>query len=64
MNDYTSKEEYLLKIDELSRTIERLVAHNIELKTLILRSGDGSLKNNLEKLMRKHSGAGAEQDVA
>jgi hypothetical protein len=64
MDDHTSKEEYLLKIDELSRAVERLVVHNIELKTLILRSGDGCLKNKLEKLMRKNREAETEQDVA
>ncbi len=64
MDDHTSKEKYLLKIDELSRTVERLVTHNIELKTLILRSGNDALKSNLDKLMRKSSGAGTEREVA
>ncbi len=62
-NQFTER-EYLLKISELSDTVEKLVEHNIELKSLILRSGDREIKGKLEKLMRKHGGSNLEQDVA
>lgn len=64
MRDQTQEHEYLLEIRELTRTVEKLAAHNVELKTLILRSGDGDMKNKLEKLMKKYSGARLDQGVA
>ena len=62
-NEFCEK-EYRAKLDELSLTVDRLAAHNLELKTLILRHGDAELKNQLEKLMKKYSGSKMVQDVA
>ena len=58
------EKECRARLDELSLTVDRLAAHNLELKTLILRHGDTELKNQLEKLMKKYSGSKVVQDVA
>lgn len=64
MNKQATEQEYLLKINELTRTVDSLAAHNVELKTLILRCGDQQMKSKLEKLMKKYSGERLHQDVA
>jgi len=64
MEDKISESEYRARLEELSRTVDQLAAHNLELKTLILRSGDSELKNKLEKLMKKYSGKKVVQNVA
>ena len=64
MKDEFCEQEYRARLDEMSVTVDRLAAHNMELKTLILRYGDAELKNQLEKLMKKYSGSKMVQDVA
>ena len=56
--------EFEQQMSELRKTVGNLAAHNWELKMLILRHGDTQLKNRLEKIMKKYSGATYEHDAA
>lgn len=64
MTDGKNSAERDERIEDLLNSVERLSAHNLELKTLILRYGDSHLKSRLEKIMKKYSGESYRNDAA